>query len=205
MENLCVGQLHSVSLMAHFQFLCVMDLPTVVARAVLPSSQSAAGVYASVSPEPSSSMMGTMRLSLDMRLYLVTKAVNRRHRYVSFWNRDLKLCRLQILKKKFKWILTNYTTVTIRRWWLCQLARIQSWSMWYVRITGMHLVLVISITARQEKCVCVHRYPHFLTGKKEICHHLTMLNDLRKLICVLHVHFCFQLLSMLNMYWGSTK
>ncbi|KDR12162.1 hypothetical protein L798_13917 [Zootermopsis nevadensis] len=47
------------------------------------------GVYASVSPEPSSSMMGTMRLSLDMRLYFVTNAVNRRHRYVSFWNTDI--------------------------------------------------------------------------------------------------------------------
>jgi len=36
-------------------------------------------------------MMGTIRLSLDIRLYLVTKAVNRRHRYVSFCNRDFKL------------------------------------------------------------------------------------------------------------------
>jgi hypothetical protein len=63
----------------------------VVATAVLPSTEVVVGVYASVSPEPSSSMMGTIRLSLDMRLYLVTKAVNRRHRYVSFWNRDLKL------------------------------------------------------------------------------------------------------------------
>jgi hypothetical protein len=62
-----------------------------VAKVVLPSPQTAVAVYASVSPEPSSSMMGTMRLSLDMRLYLETKAVNRRHRYVSFWNRDLKL------------------------------------------------------------------------------------------------------------------
>jgi len=36
-------------------------------------------------------MMGTIRLSLDIRLYLVTKAVNRRHRYVSFWNRNFKM------------------------------------------------------------------------------------------------------------------
>lgn len=62
-----------------------------VARAVLHSAKIVVGVYASVSPEPSSSMMGTIRLSLDIRLYLVTKAVNRRHRYVSFWNRDFKL------------------------------------------------------------------------------------------------------------------